>query len=94
MEGIETPDIASLFAVRITIGLLHFGHIGSPCVELLTFARFGPGAALRPSRRSASRPLPSINSIFRPEANPFASLENVPDVTTYPPATRSAAMTP
>jgi hypothetical protein len=75
------------------MGVLHFRHIGAPFsvgIEL-SIGRSTAGAALRPSRKSPSSPFPSINSIFRPAANSFASFVNVPDVTTYPPATRSAA---
>src|SRR5882672_6717505 len=92
----ELPTFAPFFAVRSIMGTLHFGHTGGfgLVTPISVIEATGRSTADFPSRSNPSNAFPSINSIFRPAANAFASFVNDPDVTTYPPATCSAAMTP
>jgi hypothetical protein len=61
---------------------LHTGQAGAAGSNAASGISTIDGDTFRPSLRRSAIPLPSINSIFRPEANSFASRVKVPDVTT------------
>ena len=96
------PACTPRFAIRIFIIDPHPGHVGDPSEETIDFGLgnrvfsewFSSVCFRLRSRIRDSSPSPSISSILHERANCFASCVNMPDVTTYPPVARDAAIIP